>query len=246
MLRALTTVALAPILLAQGLVVRRRTIRLPEAAGPREGSAGSGPRLRLLVLGDSAAAGVGAATQDEALVGRLRERLATRHAVEWRLLARSGDTAADALGALDALGAAPVDVALTSIGVNDVIERTPRARFARTMRTIVARLAEAGARRIVLSGLPPMERFPALPQPLRAVVGARARALDAELAAVAEATGATHLPLAFLAGLGAAHMAPDGFHPGPVLYDAWAAAAHRLLTDGADAAGPAAGTGIGR
>ena len=52
--------ALAPLLVAQALRTRRVTPRLPEAAGERSGTQGEGPRLRLLVLGDSAAAGVGA------------------------------------------------------------------------------------------------------------------------------------------------------------------------------------------
>ena len=47
---------LAPWLIWQGRKVRKNTLRLPEAAGPREGQQGSGTSLRLLVLGDSAAA----------------------------------------------------------------------------------------------------------------------------------------------------------------------------------------------
>lgn len=66
---------LGPLLLWQGRRVRATALRLPEAAGPRtaEGSA-----LRLLIVGDSSAAGVGAAHQDEALAGRLAQALAAR------------------------------------------------------------------------------------------------------------------------------------------------------------------------
>ncbi|NIP82235.1 MAG: SGNH/GDSL hydrolase family protein, partial [Gemmatimonadetes bacterium] len=62
MLDILAAPALAPILVAQGLFVRWRTTRLPEPPGDREGVTGAGPPLRLLVAGDSAAAGVGAST----------------------------------------------------------------------------------------------------------------------------------------------------------------------------------------
>ncbi|KAB0649370.1 SGNH/GDSL hydrolase family protein, partial [Burkholderia diffusa] len=58
----LATAALGPLLLMQGRRVRRVTPRLAEAAGPRDGTAGDGPPLRVLVLGDSAAAGVGVAS----------------------------------------------------------------------------------------------------------------------------------------------------------------------------------------
>ncbi|HSN31662.1 MAG TPA: SGNH/GDSL hydrolase family protein, partial [Ideonella sp.] len=54
--------ALAPLLVAQALGTRRRALRLPEAAGPREGlvgAQGDAPAFRLLLAGDSSAAGVG-------------------------------------------------------------------------------------------------------------------------------------------------------------------------------------------
>ena len=51
-----------------------RALRLPEAEGPRAGSAGEGPALRLLILGDSSAAGVGTTHQEEALLGQMRKR----------------------------------------------------------------------------------------------------------------------------------------------------------------------------
>ena len=56
---ATAMVVLSPLLICQGMYVRRVTPKLPEADGPRSGEAGSGALLRLLVLGDSAAAGVG-------------------------------------------------------------------------------------------------------------------------------------------------------------------------------------------
>src|SRR5689334_20066239 len=69
------SIALVPLLALQGRRVRRVTPRLPEPPGPRAGLAGDGPPLRLLILGDSSAAGVGAPSQDEALSGRLVSEL---------------------------------------------------------------------------------------------------------------------------------------------------------------------------
>ncbi len=65
--------ALAPLLVAQAVRTRRRAPVLPEAAGSREGRAGrgEGPPVRVLVAGDSSAAGVGVAHQDQAVVGHL-------------------------------------------------------------------------------------------------------------------------------------------------------------------------------
>jgi hypothetical protein len=64
---------LAPLLIWQGLHVRKHALVLPEPAGPRSGTLGSGAPLRLLILGDSSAAGVGVAHQSEALSGQLTQ-----------------------------------------------------------------------------------------------------------------------------------------------------------------------------
>jgi len=216
---------LGPLLLAQGRRVRRTTPVLPEPPGPREGVAGEGPLLRLLVVGDSAGAGVGAASQDEALAGRLVQRLRGRFRVEYRLIASTGATTASTIRHLERLDPFAVDAVVTSLGVNDVTGDVGVARFL----ALQARLHELlrsklGARLVLASGIPPMERFPALPQPLRWYLGARARELDRALAAaLPDGRGAEYLVLA--GELDAAHMAADGFHPGPAVYSAWGAAA---------------------
>ena len=99
------SLALAPVLVIQGRWVRSRVPKLPEPPGDREGETGSGRRLRLLIVGDSAAAGVGAPHQDEALLGQTVARLAPRFRVAWNLQAESGATTKDALSRLEALTA---------------------------------------------------------------------------------------------------------------------------------------------
>ena len=76
MRHALATVLLGPLLLLQGRHVRRVTPTLPEPPGDRRGITGTGPELRLLILGDSAPADVGASHQSEALLGQLVSALA--------------------------------------------------------------------------------------------------------------------------------------------------------------------------
>jgi lysophospholipase L1-like esterase len=45
----------------------------------------------------------------------------------------------------------------------------------------------------------------------------------------------------FAGGLGPEHLAADGFHPGPAIYRAWAAAAHDALLGTAAAPGRSEG-----
>lgn len=225
---------LAPLLLWQGRRVRREAMKLPEAQGVREGLAGAdrfGRPLRLLVLGDSSAAGVGAATQDEALAGRLLAELSAtvRRPVRWKLVARSGASTAEALALLEAEPAETFDVAVVALGVNDVTALRPAARWlADVERTCGVLHRRHGVRRVLWSGLPPMHRFPALPQPLRGVIGLHARGLDGALARWCARRGALarprarHVPLPAMTE--ASLIAQDGFHPGPRAYALWARA----------------------
>ena len=112
-------VALSPLLVLQALATRRRLPRLPEAEGEREGVVCAGPRLRLLVAGDSSAAGVGVARQREALAGPLAQRLAALAGVEvrWRLVAESGLTTQQLLQRLQYQDDIEADVAVIVSGV---------------------------------------------------------------------------------------------------------------------------------
>lgn len=221
----------APLLFAQGLYVRCTVPRLAEPPGPRQGIDGDGPPLRLLVLGDSAAAGVGADHQDDALLGRLRACCASTWRVEWRLEAHIGETTASTLRRLETFDPFPVHVAVTSLGVNDVTTGVSRRAFVAGQTRLVRLLRERfGASLIVLSGVPPMGLFPALPQPLRRYVGTRARLLDGALREVAARTpGCVHLPQDEMADAGP--MAADGFHPAPRMYKSWAARVARVIAD---------------
>ncbi len=118
---------LTPVLLAQAALTRRRLPRLPEAEGPREGEVGEGPLLRLLVTGDSSAAGVGVVTQREALAGQLSQRVAEscQARVAWRLLARSGLNTAQTLELLRREAPPAADIAVVVTGVNALIDPVP-------------------------------------------------------------------------------------------------------------------------
>ncbi|NNF39399.1 MAG: SGNH/GDSL hydrolase family protein, partial [Gemmatimonadetes bacterium] len=176
MIHGLATVVLGPVLLVQGRRARRRIPRLPEAAGPRRVSVGEGRPIRILVTGDSAAAGVGAPTQDEALAGRIAASLEDDFSVTWHLEAKTGATTAHTLRRLEQLDAEPFDVLVTSLGVNDVTRGLGLARWMEQQRALLTLARERfGVGLAVVAGLPPMGGFPALPQPLRWYLGRRAR-----------------------------------------------------------------------
>jgi lysophospholipase L1-like esterase len=218
----IAAVGLGPVLFLQGGYVRRVTPRLPEPSGLRQGVAGVGPPLRLLIVGDSAAAGVGAATQDEALSGQLVAALAPDFRVSWKLVATTGFNTQAALQSLQQIPAEIFDVAVTSLGVNDVTGRCGIRKWVKLQAELVELLkSKFGTRFILLSGLPPMHVFPALPQPLRWYLGAQAVSFNKALGDWVKLNDrAEFFPVNFPQVPGI--MASDGFHPGPAAYLIWA------------------------
>ena len=221
---------LSPLLLLQGFYVRRVTPRLPEAAGPRNGETGDGPELRLLVLGDSAAAGVGVSNQQQALAGQLVQRLADSHQVIWKLWAANGRNSRQCLDLLEHTPAETFDTVVISLGVNDMTGGVSIAAWLKQQQQLAELLCtKFTANRILFTTLPPMHHFPALPQPLRWVLGARAKKFNQALQAFVATRRDCRL-LHFDAPMQPDFMAADGFHPSSVTYGLWAEQAAKVIT----------------
>lgn len=233
LLDAVVTLALAPVLLVQARRVQRHALHLPEAAGPRTGTVGVGPPLRLLIIGDSSAAGVGVQDQRDAVAGQLSQALGRARSVTWHLVANTGATTPSMLARLNTEELPEADIALIILGVNDVTRGGPRAGWLRRhaqLREVLR--TRCGLRRIYVSQIPPVGAFPLLPNPLRWLLGRRAVRFDTALAAALQAQDDCSY-LQFPDTLDPEDMAEDGFHPGPVIYTAWAKEiARRILSDG--------------
>lgn len=224
---ALATAALAPVLAVQGLAVRRATPRLDGAQGPDEGEVGgAGEPLRLVVLGESTVAGVGARTHGTGLTGQVARALHERTggAVRWRAVGRIGADAAQTRSDLvPLLDGQRADAVVIALGVNDTIAlHSPRRWTADLLRLLIAVRGQVGDARVVLAGVPPMGRFPALPRPLRTVLGLRSAELDAAAARLAgRVPGVRHVPMP-VAVLDVSAFCEDRFHPSEAGYRLWA------------------------
>jgi lysophospholipase L1-like esterase len=229
----LALVVAAPVLLYQGRRVRSTTIRLPEPPGDRAGHSANPQqrKLRLLLLGDSAIAGVGSASQQEAVTGQLTSVLAEHYDLQWQLIARSSLTCAQVLQLLreSELQLPQVDAVLVSVGVNDVTRRTPLSQWRMDLRAMTEYLVEhLGAQKVLYTALPPMHKFPALPQPLRWFVGQQAKQLNYALKQHCQQQTHTEL-LNFDVPYEPKYIATDGYHPSAVAAQIWAKAAAQRL-----------------
>ena len=169
---------LAPLLVAQALATRRRALVLPEADGAREGSVGSGGRRAApAVAGDSSAAGVGVARQEQAVVGHLARSAARRDRRADRVGAARAHRSDDARRPRAARGPShrrrPMSRSSSPASTTSSTRCRRGARCAHRAALADWLLGTAGVRHVVFAPLPPMHRFPLLPQPLRRVARRR-------------------------------------------------------------------------
>ncbi|WP_158089142.1 SGNH/GDSL hydrolase family protein [Cognaticolwellia mytili] len=218
----MVTALIFPLLLLQAIAVRLTVLRLPEPDGERSGYCGDGSELRLLIVGDSAAAGVGVTKQAQAISGQLTTSLAEKHRVNWLLVARTGFTSSDLIAELNALPSQQFNYVLISVGVNDVTGLTRAKQWSKNITTIAHILkTKFGAPNVIFSGVPPMEKFKAIPFPLNFFLGKQANKLN-ELMITALACEQKNTILKFDLPFKPEYLAKDGIHPSELAYSAWA------------------------
>lgn len=222
MLNILRHIILFPIYAVQAAICYATIPRLPEPIGDRMMRMGQGKPLRLLVIGDSSAAGVGAQSQDEVLLGHLTRDLSRDWDVTCTLWAKSGATLATTLAMLDDMPPEEFDIAFVTLGLNDVKNGVRFQAWVADYTRLLKRLRRRHkVPRVIVSGLAPIRLFPALPTPLKHMLGDRAEWFDTALESLVAATPhAEYLPLDL--EMDVTKMSVDGFHPGPEIYAEWA------------------------
>lgn len=221
-----------PFVLPQALYVRTFAPRFPPAAGPTFGSSGHGRPLRLIGIGDSIIAGVGAGRLRDALIGQTARALAAnlQARVRWSALGRNGANSRIVLQQLlPELPSDRADVFVVSVGVNDVTSLTRLADWEKNVDRLLRSLrAHSPDSFIAVAGLPPLHEFPLLPEPLRVILGMRARTLDETLRDVVVATeNSIFVSLDFDAA--PEKFADDGYHPSEYGYREYGETMARLI-----------------
>ena len=210
-----------PFLLPQALYVRKTAPRFAPAGGPAEGACGEGVQVRLLAVGDSIIAGVGASTLSNALVGQTASALSASldGRVAWRAMGVSGYTSAKVLQRLvPELPNVAYDYVVVSVGVNDITGLTTLREWKQNLALLLEELrAHSPDAVIAVAGMPPLHHFPLLPQPLRATFGLRGRSFDeAARELIAGQANTVHVPIEF--DPDPRKFSPDGYHPSEESY----------------------------
>ena len=206
------------VLWAQSVIARRRVGHpkdVPfevdgryEPAQPRPAVTGDPSRgrpVRMVMLGDSGGAGLGAAqpadTPAVVVAGGLAD--ATGRAVELRNLsvvgARTADVRPQVDAALELFDGEPPDVAVVMVGANDVTHQVSARVSVRNLAAVVTTLRVSGCT-VVVACCPDLGTVEPVPNPLRVIGRRLSRTLAAAQAMATEAAGGYPVELGALLG----------------------------------------------
>lgn len=226
LLRSLLSWLAFPVYVWQGVGVRLRTPRMVPPTGlVRHAIEGDEPSVNLLVLGDSSAAGVGAAKSDETLAANLAGLIAARtgRRVVWRAAGFNSATSGQLRDhVVPNLEAEAWDHIVVTVGTNDAKNFHTIGRFKKEFGGLLYALrAKWPEARIVWSPVVEMTLVPALPSALGKVLEIRASLINRmgeRLCLERGAIAAPRLPILDPR----AGFSTDGFHASPAGYQAWA------------------------
>lgn len=234
----------AGVLGAQAAAALRRPYADPDTAPPISGSVGDthNPPLRLVLLGDSTAAGVGVVRAADTVAGRVASRLARRGwLVQLASVAVTGSRAGDLGPQVSRALLGNPDLALILVGVHDATRLSALPRMRQHLGQAVLRLRDADVR-VVVGLCPDLGAVRAVHQPLRWLLAWRGRAVARNQAEAVAAAGGVAVDVAALTGpvfrADRGTFSADAFHPNSDGYRLWADAVHPAVETVLEQASP--------
>lgn len=214
----------APFLYLQGRYVRRKIGVLPDAQGEKRGRFGSGEKtVKMLVLGESTVAGLGARTHETGLAGQFARFLGEKigKAVEWHVIGKNGVTARRALEELvPQIPDEKFDYILLGVGGNDVLKLSSPRKWRRDATKLLRFMREKYPEAVIfITNAPAVHLSPVLPQPIKFILGNLSALHDKnsqEFMAAMENVRYFHRPDEITEGFFA-----DGIHPSEKGYTDW-------------------------
>lgn len=223
-----------PVYVWQGLGVRKRTRRMPPPHNPGTLNFGNGDEpLRLLILGDSSAAGTGVNDIAKSMSGMLPRFLHERSGqpVSARIAGMNSATCAQIRDhVVPHIEPRDFNYIALNIGTNDAKNFHTGKQFCRDFGTLLYALtARFPAATIIWSGVIDLEDAPALPRPLARILGIRSRIIDRNGRVLCAERGALCPPPEWRAI--PENFSSDGFHASEAGYHEWADAMASYIMD---------------
>lgn len=166
-----------PFLFLQGQYVRRKIGVLPDAQGEKSGISGEGDEtVKLLVIGESTVAGLGARTHENALAGQFARFLSGKinKKVEWHVIGKNGVTAQRTMELLvpQIPEGENFDYILLGVGGNDVLKLSSPRKWRRDATKLINFMREKYPQAVMfMTNAPAVHLSPVLPHPIKFLLG---------------------------------------------------------------------------
>lgn len=184
-LRAFLVLPFFPLMIFQGTRLRK-TLHFPAEPTDISGEYGhDGQKFKVLLVGESSIAGVGASSHAKGLPGMFARELADHYdwQVQWEVVAKSGYTAHKVnTKLLKHIKSEAADLILIGLGANDALGWSSPHKWATDITQILNQLRQRFPRTpILFMNLPPLQFFPALPILIRSSASYNLSLLGKEL-----------------------------------------------------------------
>ena len=214
----------SPFLWFQGMRLKREVPRFTTPGDRPYGICkGKDREFNILGLGESPMAGVGIAKHTLTLTGLTAGRLnkLLGYSVNWKILAQNGLTLKNLNKLICEQSDKYEDLVLVSIGGNDVFQLTPPWIWKKNIEKCIKLIFQKNKNPVILfSPVPPVGRFPAIPNPLRIALGFWEFLLQECLAQVINSMDNAYL-LDERYPDGKKYYLEDGIHPSQLAYEPW-------------------------
>ncbi len=237
-LGAIISTPLLPLMYYHGEKIRHSVPELPEAKGVEgEIRINTDQVFRLLTIGESTIAGIGAPTHEEAFTGSLAKKLTEKWQknIHWKVYARSGYTAKRVYTKiLPKITETEIDLIVIGLGGNDAFTLNRPWQWKKDIRLIIKDLQGRFGKKtpIFFTNMPPIKEFPAFTPLIKFVIGNLVEILGKTL----EKEIAEHENVFYNAEiitldawskqqnlqLSANQYFSDGVHPSVLTYKSWA------------------------
>jgi len=208
---------------------------LPDASGPTTGLIGIGEKpAKLLVIGESTVAGLGARTHDLALSGQFARYLGKHigRAVEWHVIGKNGVTARRVINELvPQTPELDFDYILLGIGGNDVLTLSSPRKWRTDMLELLSLLRKRSPEAtIFVTNCPMVIMSTTIPEPSRSLLWQLSRMHNDNILEFARGMDRVFY-YAQPVGVELEGFFADGVHPSEQGYAQWAAAMMSYFTE---------------
>lgn len=218
MIQKILTSLKLPLVFVQGAYFFIKMKKLADPDGSRKGIVGQGQTIKLLVIGDSSALGVGCKKMEETSTGVLVKQLSATYQVNYHICAFTGYTTAQVLAAVKQLPLTPFDYVVISVGSNDIVKGNSLKKWKQHSDALNAYIEKNfNPKKILMSAIPPFQKLPTLPYLMRHYLAERSQSMNYYLIAHSHTNPIyNYLDLDF--DFLPEYISEDGFHPSSALY----------------------------